>query len=500
MRMRLAGILVAGTITALLAIPSWGFAQPEQSLEPYGTAWLARYHTMYDNPLTAAYESTLRQGGSPGSASGGSEAQGTLAPANIRMSNPAFAGNQNEFQIDINPTDPRFAIGASNDGRTSGTGFYRTTDGGKTWAAGDIPGIGASCCDPGIAYAFDGTAYFINLDTSPSVFHVLKSIDNGANWTRMTDISPGDDRSNIVVDNGPTSPHRGRIYVTYTDFAATGQAPDEIRLFYSDDGAVTWNGPVNVSHVMGPGAAYPQSSQPRVASDGTVYVGFQYYTNGTYASAQDMIARSTDGGLTFQPSTVISAGPNLQGGLNLGDQRGYFAINPGCTTFRHRSFPIIGIDPANSQNVYATWAGGNLETPYTCGPFAGVHSDILFSRSTDGGTTWSPPLKVNNDPPGKDQYYPWMDVSANGTIWIGWHDRRNDPNNFKHLWYMDRSTNGGVSFGPDIKVASVPSQPTDFIGDYAGLAATNRIALPMWWDSRDTATGDPYTARMLLPG
>jgi len=406
------------------------------------------------------------------------------------MSNPSFAGNQNEFQIDINPTNHLFAIGASNDGRTSGTGFYRTSDGGATWFAGDMSLFGSSCCDPGIAYSDDGSAYFINLDTSPAVFHVAKTTDNGVTWTAMTNVSPGDDRDNIVVDNGTTSPFHGRIYVTYTDFGTT---TNEIRLFYSTDGAVSWNGPVNVSNLGTGGAAYPQSSQPRVANDGTVYVGFQYYPNGSYASAQNRIAKSTNGGLTFAPSVIINAGPNLQGGLDLGDARGYFAINTSCVTFRHRSFPIIGVDPANSQNVYALWAGGNLETAYTCGSLRGVHSDVLFSRSTDGGATWSAPLKVNDDPPGKDQYYPWMDVSPNGTIWVGWHDRRDDPNNFRHVWYMDRSTNGGISFGRDLRVADFRSQPDDFIGDYAGLAAENDRILPMWWDSRDTATGDPYT-------
>ena len=207
-----------------------------------------------------------------------------------------------------------------------------------------------------------------------------------------------------------------------------------------------------------------------------------------------MIAKSTDGGVTFQAAKVISAAPHLQGGLEVvGDARGYFATNTSCTIFRHRAFPIIGIDPANSQNVYATWAGGNLEQPYSCGGLSGWHSDVLFSRSTDGGTTWSAPLKVNDDPPGHDQYYPWMDVSANGRIWIGWHDRRDDPQNFKHAWYMDSSTNGGVSFGTDHRVATVLSQPSDFIGDYAGLAAENDRVLPMWWDSRNTASGDPYT-------
>jgi hypothetical protein len=466
-------------------------ASPDPKLKPYSQAWLAKFHARYDTPATARYE--FRSGYTSGS---GSVFGSDVAPRNIRMSSPSFAGNQNEFQIDINPADHNFAIGASNDGRTSGTGYYRTADGGRTWFAADMPGIGSSCCDPGVAYASNGTAYFLNLDLSPAVAHVLRSTDNGVTWVKRTDIAV-EDRPNIVVDNGTTSPHKGRVYVTWTDFAAfPAETPDEIRLYYSDNGGGTWTGPINVSHVVAPGGAYPQSSQPRVANDGTIYVGFQYYPDGTYSSAENRIAKSIDGGQTFQTSVLISDGPRLQGGLDLGDQRGYFAVNGSCSTFRHRAFPIIGVDPTNSRKVYAAWGGGNLEQSYSCGSFHGVHSDILFSRSTNGGATWSAPVKVNDDPPGHDQYYPWLDVAPNGTIWIGWHDRRNDPNNFKHMWYMDRSTDGGLSFGTDLRVGTFQSLPDFFIGDYAGLAAENDLVLPMWWDSRNSSSGDPYTAKV----
>ncbi|MEW5986144.1 MAG: sialidase family protein [Chloroflexota bacterium] len=488
-------LLLAVTLLALVVVTAWSSVQKvaSQPLEPYSPEWLALNHSMYDNKLTADWETRMQAVARASVVNdldkwitGDLEA---ILAADVRMSTPTFSGNQNEFQLDINPTNHDYAIGSSNDNRTSGTGYYRTADGGATWFAADMPGIGSSCCDPGIAYSDDGVAYFANLDTSPAVFHITRSTDNGVTWVKMTDITPGDDRENIVVDNGTTSPYNGRIYVTYTDFGTT---TDEIRLFYSDNGAVSWNGPINVSNVGGAGNAYPQSSQPRVANDGTVYVGFQYYTNGSFSSAQNRISKSTNGGLSFTTYT-INAGPNLQGGLDLGDARGYFAINSGCSTFRHRSFPIIGVDPNNSNNVYAMWAGGNLETAYSCGGYNGRHSDILFSRSTDGGVTWSAPLKVNDDPSGKDQYYPWMDVSPDGTIYVGWHDRRDDTQNFRHVWYMDRSTNGGVSFGTDKRTANFRTLPTTFIGDYAGLAAENDLILPMWWDSRDNANGDPYT-------
>jgi hypothetical protein len=476
---------VAATMVAMVA-PLRGVASTTSALKPYSQAWLAANHTRYDTTLTANYEAQI--------AYNTRGATSTSAPAAPRIHeiqmDPGFLNNQNEFQIDINPLNHLQAMGASNDTRTSGTGFYATNDGGRTWTPGDIPGIGTSCCDPGVAYADDGTVYFINLDTSPAVVHFMKSTDNGATWIHVSDIAVVD-RPNIAIDNNAASPFHGRIYLTWSKLDLQ---PFEIQENWSDDGGATWNGPINVSHVGATGAAYPQSSNPHVAADGTLYVGFQYYPNGTFSSAQNRIAKSVDGGVTFTPNTTINAGPNLQGGLDLGDARGYFAVNGSCATFRHRAFPIINSDPRNPLNVYAVWAGGNLETAYTCGSFSGRHSDVLFSKSTDGGATWSAPLKVNDDASGKDQYYPWMDVSPNGKIWVGWHDRRDDPSNFKHMYYMDVSRDGGATFGTDIKIASVASLPSTFIGDYAGLAAVNDLVLPMWWDSRISSNGDPFTA------
>lgn len=484
--MRKRFVLLLGCMAVLVAVatgPVMGATGREAAPKPYSAEWLAVNHTRYDNALTAAYEAQIGY-----TNRGTSMIAAPLAPPNIRMSSTTFAGNQNEFQIDINPLDHRYAIGVSNDGRSGGVGSYRTSDGGRTWTPMDMFPNLASCCDPGITYSDDGTAYISALDLSPAVAHTFKSTDNGATWTNMTDIAV-EDRNNIVIDNGTSSPFNGRLYVTWTDFGTT----NEIRLYYSDNGGTSWSGPVNVSNTGTGGAAYAQSSQPRVANDGTVYVGFQYYPNGTYASAVDKIAKSTNGGVSFSPNTTITAGPHVQGGLDIGDARGYFAVNGSCSTFRHRSFPIIGVNPTNSSIVYAMWAGANLETAYTCGSLHGYHSDVLFSRSTDGGATWSAPLKVNDDAAGKDQYYPWMDVAPNGKISIGWHDRRNDPSNFKHVWYQDSSIDGGLTFGVDRRIGNFQSLPDTFIGDYAGLAAENDKVLPMWWDSRNSSTGDPYT-------
>ena len=55
--------------------------------------------------------------------------------------------------------------------------------------------------------------------------------------------------------------------------------------------------------------------------------------------------------------------------------------------------------------------------------------DVMLIRSTDGGDTWSNPVRVNNDSPGNDayQWFGTMSVAPNGRIDAIWNDTRNDP-------------------------------------------------------------------------
>ena len=227
------------------------------------------------------------------------------------------------------------------------------------------------------------------------------------------------DRNNLVVDNGPTSPRRGTVYTTFSDLASG--STNRIKGYKSTDGGLTWGSQFFVGAPLPAGVSYEQSSQPRVASDGTLYVGYQQYPAGSCA-AQNVLAKSTDGGATFTYTTVNI----VQGGacVSANAPRGSFCVNTSGSNFRSRSHPIIGVHPTNPNIVYMAYSGGELDTPYTCASATGSHSDTLFRKSTDGGATFSAPLKVNTDAPGSDQYFPWLDVAPDGKIWIGWNDRR----------------------------------------------------------------------------
>jgi hypothetical protein len=469
--------------------PAANVAPQAQRPNPFSDAWLAANHGKFDNAWTAEYETRQQKAPPSGPLAALKAALGPLYGPDSRMSNGNVLGSsENEFQIDINPTDSNFAIGTSNGPVTAGVGVFRTTDRGVTWSSFGAPIGTSACCDPAVAYAYDGTVYVGVLDTSPAGEYVIKSTDNGATWGAPVFV-PMPDRNNLAVDNGPTSPRRGTVYTTYSDLPATNR----IKGYKSTDGGLTWGASFFIGDTA-PAQGYEQSSQPQVASDGTLYVGYQQYTNsnvGCSAGVQNVLAKSTDGGATFT-YTVL---PITQGGSCSSAQagRGLFCINAaGTSSFRSRSFPVIGTSPTNPQHVYMVYSGGDLETPYTCQSAAGFHSDTLFRRSTDGGATFSAPLKINSDPAGKDQYFPWMDVAPNGTIWAGWNDRREDPNNVLSRWYQAFSTDEGATWS-ESPVADVQTQPSTFIGDYHGLAATNDVTLGMWYDSRVSAAGDAYT-------
>jgi hypothetical protein len=469
---------------------------------PYTEAWLAANHGKFDNIWTAEYETRLQQAAEPVL----SDLLNVLTPnygPDVRMSNGMLLGsNENEFQIDVNPTNSMNAVGTSNDPGVAGVGIFVTQNGGMTWTSADAStyGVPAACCDPGVAYGPDGGVYAIILDTSPAVTYIIKSTDGGATWRPPTSVSTPD-RPNVAVDPS----NANIVYITFTDF---NQPAGRIAGYKSTDGGVTWGSEFLIGDpISAPG--YQQSSQPRVASNGWIYVGYQEYNSdsaGCAAGVRNEVARSTDGGATWTTTAELNI---VQGGACVATQagRGIFCIDAGgSNSFRSRSHPIMGVNPSDPTHVYMVYSGGDLEPTgtYSCGGGTGNHSDTLFRKSTDSGVTWSAPVKINTDPDGanKDQYYPWMSVMPNGQIWVGWNDRRDDANDFLSKWYQAHSTDEGTTWldingvpGNDV-VADVQTQPSTFIGDYHGLGAGGQGSgnvLGMWFDSRNSSSGDAYT-------
>lgn len=145
------------------------------------------------------------------------------------------------------------------------------------------------------------------------------------------------------------------------------------------------------------------------------------------------------------------------------------------------------------SEIYITWA--NIGTP---GINTGDDIDVYVAKSTDQGSSWSDPIKVNTDPSGlgKEHYFPWITCDAsNGLLSVIFYDDR-DVNSYEAEVYCSNSDDGGLTW-EDFKVSDVSFTPTPisglaggYFGDYLGIYAQDGWVYPVWPDNR---TGSAMT-------
>src|SRR4051794_33561603 len=152
---------------------------------------------------------------------------------------------ENETSVAYNTGNPRIAVAGANDYVSGGTAVMRTSDGGRSWRTTRVVpvfnGSGDTCQggDPALDYSRRDHAFYLGQlcffrSSNVSEVQIYKSVDNGKTWTPgsqsaiaatnfdydtgVLDESIFNDKDYIAVDNNPTSPHYGRLYVTYTKF------------------------------------------------------------------------------------------------------------------------------------------------------------------------------------------------------------------------------------------------------------------------------------------
>ncbi len=334
---------------------------------------------------------------------------------------------QNETAIAVDPNNPNRVVAAANDYVTrtwtcaiGGTpcsalgdgysGTYYSNDGGASWCCASslngsnlgtlIPGVEHLAGgpydaggDPAVAFDSQGRVYYAGLGfdraAAPNTVTVNKGTFDGAGnltWgppsflNQTTSPSIFNDKEWIAVDSNATSPFRDRVYVTWTRFifnpntGAYVQSP--IAVAHSSDGGQTFSDPeLIVGNVL-----YGQGSRPVVGPDGTVYV---FWDGSTRLATLDSIwmVKSTDGGNSWSKPVAISQLVDI--------------IPIAHTAFRVNSYPAAAVSP--NGDLYVTWSSlMSNSTGGLCPGFTntGCHSAALYSKSTNGGTSWSAPALV----------------------------------------------------------------------------------------------------------
>ena len=370
-----------------------------------------------------------------------------------------------EVSICINPVNPDNLAAGSNLNF-----YYYSTDGGWTWTEGRMTSTLGVWGDPSLVFDARGNLYFGHLslplegDFIDRIV-VQKSVDGGRTWNDGAGMGlnpPKDqDKEWLGVDT-TNSPYRNNIYSAWTEFDRYGSAdPNDrtrILLSRSTDSGAHWSETVLISDVTGnclDSDNTVEGAVPAVGPQGEVYLSWS-------GPLGIMFDKSPDGGQTFGKDIFVTTTP---GGWD-------FNI-PGI--YRCNGMPITVCDTSNSPyrgNIYILWSdqrNGQLDT------------DVFLKKSTDGGDTWGPLVRVNDDLPGRQQFFPWMTVDqTNGHIYAVFYDRR-DAYDRKTEVYVARSSDGGETF-QNFKVSDFSFNPIQgiFFGDYIGIAAHNGKVYPIW--------------------
>jgi hypothetical protein len=166
----------------------------------------------------------------------------------------------------------------------------------------------------------------------------------------------------------------------------------------------------------------------------------------------------------------------------------------GLGTFSYPSIAVDGND-ATGNTVYLTYAAEVTGT--------GDEGDIFFTKSTDGGSTWSSSVRVNDDLTTNDQIHPEIAVKPNGDIDIVWYDKRSLPSDDMWDVYITRSTNGGTTFATNLRVsdasfsAPLNSGGAPWLGEYLGLTIDqNSNDALIAFTKRGDTNGDVYFDRI----
>ena len=203
------------------------------------------------------------------------------------------------------------------------------------------------------------------------------------------------------MDNNPSSPFYGRMYVSWNDFAR-GTA---IFVRYSTDNGVTWANERQIN------SADPFIRNVQITGDlftGDVYIAGMDEMGGGLGNRANKIYRSTDGGNSWVNTYT---GPTFAGPGR--SSSGYFATmydNPAF--WRHMGW---GQPAAFNHVVHYVYAARNSSN--------GDRGDVFYIRSTDRGASFSGPFRLSaNTDPTKAQWQPNVSVSPAGTVFAMWYD------------------------------------------------------------------------------
>jgi len=370
----------------------------------------------------------------------------------------------NEPSIAIDQTNPtRIAIGwrqfntVNNNFRQAGYAY--TTDGGHSWRFPGVIQPGVFRSDPVLDSDLDGNFYYNSLTSDGSTFHcdVFKSSNGGATWGTGT-VAQGGDKQWMTIDK-TGGQGNGNIYAFWTSsysFCPPG--------FFTRS---TNRGASYESCIVIPGD--PFWGTLAVGPGGELYVCGA--GDSAFVVAKSTTARDSSRVVSWDTTTVVRldgdivafAGPNSPNPSGLLGQA------------------WVAVDRSNGPTRGNVYVLCSVRRNSNADPL-----DVMFVRSTNGGRTWSAPVRVNDDASTTAwQWFGTMSVVPTGRIDVVWLDTRDNPGSVNSSLYYSFSTNAGVTWSPNARLSQSfnphlgwPQQ--NKMGDYFHMVSDSAGAHLAW--------------------
>ena len=314
------------------------------------------------------------------------------------------------------------------------------------------------------------TVYAAFMQDNKSSEYVAKSTDFGQTWDAVLteNLKRGTDKDILAARDG-------NVYLLY-------HTTEKIFVSVSHDGGAHWSlsNPLKSTTNSTFGVSY--ASGGAVAPDGTVYFALNGVTRPGQAkgTVNLYVIRSADGGATWSTSPVATS-----------------SVAPDCNCAGYAYWSAqMALDVDDAGVVYVLWnANSSRRAPQR----------VYFSRSTNGGQTWSAKASVSTAATGIDHVFPALVAGAGGDVRIGWMDDRNGPDSGSspdarwNTWYRS-SANGGTTWSAETQVSAYVAgygyklnTPDDGYlqpyGDYFEMAINNAGDTVAAWGEGFSYTG-----------